>query len=145
MTEIIGVTFPIPKKYMDRFFSMGKTVFIKPAQCYKFLKPDMKFVFYQSREDTGFIGEGKIVSISIADDPLSFISHFKNRIFLTREEIMAYILDQERWSGGIRVRMDKKRKKLWMAIELKDIKKYNQIEKTKQFVPVGGKYLKGHL
>jgi hypothetical protein len=34
------------------------------------------------------------------------------------------------------------RKKKWMAIELKDIKKYLPIEETAQFVGVGGKYLR---
>ena len=30
MTEIVGVTYPIPKRFMDRFFK-GKDVFVKPA------------------------------------------------------------------------------------------------------------------
>ena len=141
MTEIIGVTFPIPKKYMNRFFLDGKTVFIKPANCFKKIHPGMKFIFYQSHEDTGFIGEGKIVRISMEDDPLLFIEQFKDRIFLTPDEIMAYITQQGKWSG-IRARRDKIKKKLWMAIELKAIKKYDQISKPARFVPVSGQYLR---
>jgi hypothetical protein len=141
MTEIVGVTFPIPKQYVSRFFTDGKSVFIKPAQCFKLLKPDMKFIFYQSHEDTGFVGEGKIVSVSFADEPLVLIEQFDDRLFLTKEEIETYILNQKRW-GGVRVRKDIIKKKKWMAIELKDIKRYKQIEKPKRFVTVGGRYLK---
>lgn len=46
MTEIVGVTFPIPKMYISRFFTERKTVFIKPAAVFKELKPGMKLVFY---------------------------------------------------------------------------------------------------
>jgi len=52
MTKIVGVTFPILKQFIDRFFKDGKDVFIKPATCFKELKSGMKFVFYQSHEDT---------------------------------------------------------------------------------------------
>lgn len=70
MSEITGVAFPIPKKYMSRFFNEGKTVFIKPASCFKEIKPGMKFVFYQSHEDTGYVGEGIVNSISFSEKPL---------------------------------------------------------------------------
>lgn len=141
MTEIIGVTFPIPKKFMDRFFFEGKTVFIKPATCFKEIQPGMKFVFYQSREDTGFVGEGKIVSVSFTDNPLAFFEQFNNEIFLTPEEIIEYISSQARWIG-IKVRKGNVKKRLWMAIKLKGIKKYNEIDKLPKFVPVGGQYLR---
>ena len=141
MTEIVGVTFPIPKQYISRFFTNGKSVFIKPARCFKLLKPGMKFVFYQSHEDTGFVGEGKIVKLSFADEPLALIDQFEDRLFLTREEIETYFDYQKRWKK-IRVRKDMVRKKKWMAIELKDIKKYLLIKKPAQFVGVGGQYLR---
>ena len=66
MAEIIGVTYPIPKKFIDRFFKKGKNVFIKPATVWKQLKPGMKFVFYQSQEDTGFVGEAKIKRMALS-------------------------------------------------------------------------------
>ena len=59
MGEITGVTYPIPKRFMHRFFKEGKDVFVKPATVWKQLKPGMKFVFYQSHDDTGFVGEAK--------------------------------------------------------------------------------------
>ena len=102
----------------------------------------MKFVFYQSHEDTGFVGEGKIVCISFADEPIALVEQFENQLFLTREEIETYVDNQTQWKR-IRVREYIVKKKKWMAIELRDIKKYKQTEKPVLFVPAGGKYLWG--
>lgn len=44
-------------------------------------------------------------------------------------------------SGSTKSRGGKK-KKLWIAIELEDVKKYEKIVKPKRFAPVGGKYLR---
>jgi len=86
MSEIKGVTYPIPKQFMDRFFK-GKDVFVKPATVWKQLKPRMKFVFYQSHEDTGFVGEAKIKMILLQGDPMKFFETYGDRIFLTKEEL----------------------------------------------------------
>jgi len=137
MTNIVGVTYPIPKQYVNRFFKEGKDVFVKPATVWKQLKPGMKFVFYQSREDTGFVGEAKIKRILLVEDPMKLYETYGDRIFLAKEELKEYIKSQERWGTG-----RSKKKKLWMAIELEDIKKYDKPVKPKRFVPVGGQYLK---
>ncbi len=73
MEKIVEVTYPIPKQFMDRFFNEGKNVFVKPATVWKNLMPRMKFVFYQSHEDTGFVGEAKIKEISLSEDPMKRI------------------------------------------------------------------------
>jgi len=137
MAEIVGVTYPIPKQFMDRFFE-GKDVFIKPATVWKQLKPGMKFVFYQSHEDTGFVGEAKIKRILLVENPMMLYETYGDRIFLKKEELKEYIKSQERWKS----RKDKSKKKLWMVIELEDIKKYDKPIKPKRFVPVGGQYLR---
>ncbi|RLI86757.1 MAG: hypothetical protein DRO98_04955 [Archaeoglobales archaeon] len=137
MAEIVGVTYPIPKQFMDRFFK-GKDVFIKPATVWKQLKPGMKFVFYQSHEDTGFVGEAKIKRILLVENPMMLYETYGDRIFLKKEELKEYIKSQERWKS----RKDKSKKKLWMVIELEDIKKYDKPIKPKRFVPVGGQYLR---
>ena len=137
MSEIIGVTYPIPKQFVDRFFK-GKDVFVKPATVWKQLKPGMKFVFYQSHEDTGFVGEARIKRILLVEDPVSLYETYGDRIFLTKDELKEYIKSQERWKS----RKDKSKKKLWMAIELENIKKYDKPVKPKRFVPVGGQYLR---
>lgn len=96
MSEIIGITFPIPHQYMSRFFEQMKDVFIKPATCFKDIKPGMKLVLYQSHEDTGYVGEGIIQKIHLVDDPLNLFEIYGERIFLTKEEVRAYLDNQER-------------------------------------------------
>jgi len=137
MAKIVGVAFPIPKQFMDRFFEEGKDVFIKPATVWKELKPGMKFVFYQSHEDTGFVGEAKIKEIKLIDDPMKVFEMYGNRVFLTKEELKEYVKSQERWG-----RKKEKKKKKWLVIELKNIRKYDKPIEPKRFVPVGGQYLK---
>ena len=117
MPEITGVTFPVPKHLMPRFFKDKKTVFIKPATVFKELKPGMRLVFYQSHEDTGYVGEATIKRIVIDDNPLAFFETFGDAVFLTRDEAKAYVENQERWQG-VRVRKGEGKKKNWMALEL---------------------------
>jgi len=141
MPEITGVTFPVPKHLMPRFFKDKKTVFIKPATVFKELRPGMKLVFYQSHEDTGYAGEATIKRIVIDDNPLAFFETFGDAVFLTREEAKAYVENQERWQG-VRVRKEAPRKRPWMALELEDIQKYDTVKRPERFVPVGGRYLR---
>jgi len=141
MPEITGVTFPVPKHLMPRFFKDNKTVFIKPATVFKELKPGMKLVFYQSHEDTGYVGEAAIKRIVIDDDPFAFFDTFGDAVFLTREEAKAYVEGQGRWQG-VRVRKDEPKKRPWMALELEDIREYDSVKKPERFVPVGGRYLR---
>lgn len=141
MTTITGVTFPIPKPYMTRFFAEGRTVFVKPATVFKELKAGMKLVFYQSHEDTGYVGEARIKQVLLADDPFTFFETFGEAVFLTKEEVKAYVENQERWQG-VRVRKGEGKKKTWMALELEGVRRYKDIQKPTRFVPVGGKYLR---
>ncbi len=137
MPEIVGVTYPIPKQFVDRFFKKGKDVFVKPVTVWKQLKPGMKFVFYQSREDTGFVGEAKIKDIKLIDDPMKVFELYGDRVFLTREELKEYVKSQERWG-----RKSERKRRKWLVIELEDIRKYDKPVKPKRFVPVGGQYLR---
>ena len=141
MSTITGVTFPVPKHLMPRFFAEGKTVFIKPATVFKELRSGMKLVFYQSHEDTGYVGEATIKRIVINDNPLAFFETFGDAVFLTREEVKDYLDWQEHWKGP-RVRKDGGKKKQWMALELENFRKYDTVKKPERFVPVGGKYLR---
>lgn len=141
MTDIVGVTFPVPKMYMERFFQ-GKNVFIKPATCFKEIKSGMKLVFYQSREDTGYVGEGIISKISFDESPLKFFDTYKNAIFLSKEEVTNYLEYQDHWKSTRVRKGDPIKKKLWMAIELTNIHKYPDIKKPERFVPVGGQYIR---
>ena len=135
--KIVGVTYPIPKQFMDRFSKGGKDVFIKPATLWKELKPGMKFVFYQSREDTGLVGEARIKDIKLIDDPMKVFEMYGGRVFLTKEELREYVKSQERWG-----RKKERKKKKWLVIELEDIRKYDKPMKPKRFVSVCGQYIK---
>lgn len=141
MSEIVGVTYPIPKQYISRFFEQGKDVFVKPATVWKQLKPGMKFVFYQSREDTGFVGEATIKNIEIVKDPLKVLEKYGDRVFLTEDELKEYVKSQEKWRSGWKSRGQEK-KKPWIVIELRNIRKYGRPVKPEKFVPVSGQYLK---
>ena len=141
MSTITGVTFPVQKRLMARFFADGKTVFIKPATVFKELRSGMKLVFYQSHEDTGYAGEATIKRIVIDDNPFAFFDTFGDAVFLTREEAKAYVEGQGRWQG-VRVRKGETRKHPWMALELEDIREYDTIKKPERFVPIGGRYLR---
>jgi len=99
MAKIVGVAFPIPKQFMGRFFKEGKDVFIKPATIWKELKPGMKFVFYQSQEDTGFVGEAKIKNIKLINDPMKVFEMYGDRVFLTKDELREYV--RSRKSAGL--------------------------------------------
>ena len=142
MTEVVGVSFPILKWYMDRFFKEGKTVFIKPATIFKDLKPGQKFIFYQSRMDTGYSGEAIIKSITIRDDPLDFFEIFGDKIFLSKDEVKQYLEENKKWKSVNNRPTEKRKIRPWMAIELDKIKKYSEVKKIEGFVPVSGMYIK---
>ena len=89
---------------------------------------------------SGFIGEAKIKRVVLSEDPMKLYETYSNRIFLTKEELREYIKSQERWKSGWKSRGQQK--KLWMAIELEDIKKYDKPIKPKRFVPDCGQYLR---
>ena len=137
MPAIVGVTFPVPKPLMSRFFAEGKTVFIKPATVFKELQSGMKLVFYQSREDTGYAGEATIRRIVISDDPIAFFETYGDAVFLTREEAPT---SRARGAGGQEGRNEEAPLD---GLELEDIREYSSIKKPERFVPVGGRYLRG--
>jgi hypothetical protein len=133
--NIIGATFPIPKSLIGRILDEHKNVFVKPATLTK-LEKGMKLIFYASREDQGFYGEAEIESIEFFEYPMKILEKYKDGLFLTEEEFKEYVESSKKWGYG------KKKKKPWMAIVLKNIKKYPKIVKPKRFIPVGGRYIK---
>lgn len=142
MPDKIGVTFPIPKSLMSRFFEKRKTVFIKPATLYKDLREGMKFIFYQSQQDTGYVGEAIIKKITFSADPFSFFEIYGDDLFLTREELANYIEEKKKWTEFNR-RTERPRK--WFAIKLDSIRKYDTPIKPKRFISVSGQYVMNDL
>lgn len=133
--EIIGATFPVPKFLLKRILKEEKDVFVKPATITR-LKPGMKIIFYASREDQGFYGEGEIESIEFFEDPMKILEKYGDRVFLTEKEFKEYIKTSERW------RTRGRRPRPWVAIVLKNIKGYSKIVKPKRFIAVSGRYMK---
>jgi len=142
MSDVIGVAFPIPKSYISRFFDDGKTVFVKPATIFKELRAGMKFIFYQSHEDTGYVGEAIIKKTVILEDPFSFFKIYGDDIYLTKEELENYFEAKKTWTVTSKRRKSKPRKRRWIAIELDSITKYDTPIKPERFVPVSGQYIK---
>ena len=134
--KIVGVAYPIPKRFVNRFFEGGKNVFVKPATTWKQLEPGMKLYIYQSHEDTGIVGEATIKKITLERDPMKFYERFGDRLFLTREELVEYVKSQARWGSK------NKKKKPWIAIELENFRRYRRPVKPKRFISVGGQYIK---
>ena len=122
-----------PLRKSLRFWQRGQISLHRP--------PGVQQRPYQSREDTGYVGEATIRRIVINEDPLAFFETFGDAVFLTKEEARAYVENQERWQG-VRVRKEAPRKRPWMALELEGIRKYDTVKKPERFVPVGGKYLR---
>ncbi|HII59105.1 TPA: DUF365 domain-containing protein [Methanocaldococcus jannaschii] len=133
---MVGATFPIPKSLIGRILDEHKNVFVKPATLTK-LEKGMKIIFYASREEQGFYGEAEIEEVEFFENPMKILEKYKNNLFLTEEEFKKYIEDSnKKWGYG------KKKKKPWIVIILKNIRKYPKVVKPKRFIPVCGKYVK---
>ncbi|MDK2783056.1 MAG: hypothetical protein PWQ32_645 [Thermococcaceae archaeon] len=132
---IIGATFPVPKPLLRRIFEEGKDVFVKPATLTR-LKPGMKIIFYASREDQGFYGEAEIGEVEFFESPAKILEKYGDRIFLTEKEFKEYVKTSERW------KTKGKRQRPWMAIVLRNVKKYPKVVKPKRFIAVSGRYVK---
>jgi len=135
--KIVGVTFPVPYRFMKRFFEDGKDVFVKPATAFKRLKEGMKLIFYASHENQGWVGEATIKRVEFVDDPFEVLRGYEDRLFLTKEELRAYMKSQEKWGGGKR----RGKKKKWLVMELENITRYKNIVRPKRFITVGGRYV----
>ncbi|XRO75081.1 DUF365 domain-containing protein [Methanocaldococcus sp. 28A] len=133
--DIIGATFPIPKPLIGRILDEHKNVFVKPATLTK-LEKGMKIIFYASREEQGFYGEAEIEKVEFFENPMKILEKYKDEMFLTEEEFKEYIDSSKKWGYG------RKKKKPWMVIVLKNIKKYSKVVKPKRFITVGGRYVK---
>ncbi|WP_253460954.1 DUF365 domain-containing protein [Methanocalculus sp. AMF5] len=115
---------------------------MKPATVFKELRRGMRLVFYQSHEDTGYVGEATIKRILVAADPLTFYDTYGDAVFLTRDEMVAYLENQEKWKATRVRKGNESRKRNWIALELEDIRAYEAVRKPERFVTVGGQYLR---
>ncbi|HIH72580.1 MAG: hypothetical protein PWP49_1195 [Thermococcaceae archaeon] len=93
-------------------------------------------IFYASREDQGFYGEAEIGEVEFFESPAKILEKYGDRIFLTEKEFKEYVKTSERW------KTKGKRQRPWMAIVLRNVKKYPKVVKPKRFIAVSGRYVK---
>ena len=130
-SKIVGAIFPIPYRFLDRFFKEGKDVFVKYPTVFKQLERGMKLLFYASHEVKAIVGEGTINNF-LRLSPSEIHRRYKDRLFLSEKELKEYV------KGGP---FTKRKSKEFLVIELKAIKQYNTPVKPKRFVTVAGEYL----
>ena len=129
--KIIGAIFPVPFRFLDRFFKEGKDVFVKYPTLYKQLERGMKLLFYSSHKVKAIVGEGTIDNF-LSLSPNEILTKYKDRLFLSEKEFKEYAKE-----GGSLKRTSKK----FLVFELKAIKQYNTPVKPKRFITVAGEYL----
>jgi hypothetical protein len=90
--RITGFLFPIPHRFIERFFSGDKDVFVKPnalVRHFRFLVAGNTIVFYDS-DMRASVGEAKIKEIEYGI-PSAIWSKYHSRIFLEKDEFEEYV------------------------------------------------------
>ncbi|ASJ08051.1 hypothetical protein A3L11_01945 [Thermococcus siculi] len=132
--KIVGVTFPVPKWFLDRILEEGKTVFVKPSTLR--VQPGMKVVFYASREGQAWLGEAEVEAVKQFTNVEEIIRKYGDELFLTPEELRQYEKEREKWNSR------GKRPRPWMVLRLKNIRKYPKSVKPPRFIAVSGRYVR---
>ena len=132
--KVVGVTFPVPKQFLDRILEGGKRVFVKPSTLR--VQPGMKVVFYASREGHAWLGEAEVESVEFFNSVEEIITKYEKELFLTPKELREYERERQKWHSRGR------RPRPWMVLRLKNIKKYLKPVKPPRFIAVSGRYIK---
>lgn len=132
--KVVGVTFPVPKPFLDRILNGDKTVFVKPSTLR--VKPGVKVVFYASREGQAWLGEAEVESVEFFNGIEEIIRRYEKELFLTPKELREYERERQKWRSRGR------RPRPWMVLRLKNIRKYPKPVKPPRFIAVSGRYIK---
>lgn len=132
--KIVGVTFPVPKWFLDRILEDGKTVFVKPSTLR--VQPGMKVVFYASREGQAWLGEAEVETVEQFTNVEEITRKYGDELFLTPKELKQYEKERERWHSRGR------RPRPWMVLKLKNVRKYPKPVKPPRFIAVSGRYVR---
>lgn len=132
--KIVGVTFPVPKWFLDRILEDGKTVFVKPSTLR--VQPGMKVVFYASREGQAWLGEAEVETVEQFTNVEEITRKYGDELFLTPKELKQYEKECERWHSRGR------RPRPWMVLKLKNVRKYPKPVKPPRFIAVSGRYVR---
>ncbi len=132
--KVVGVTFPVPRWFLERILNEGKTVFVKPSTLR--VKPGMKVVFYASREGQAWLGEAEVESVEFLANVGEILKKYEKELFLTPKELREYDRERAKWHSRGR------RPRPWMVLKLKNIRKYPRPVKPPRFIAVSGRYIK---
>jgi hypothetical protein len=95
--SILGIIFPLSRQHIDRFFDGGKTVFVKffdrqptPSRLHR----GAKLFFYQSGGGRALVGDAEITEVSSGTLDMVW-NRFGERLFLTKDELEAYVGDRQ--------------------------------------------------
>ena len=94
---MLGIIFPLSPQHIDRFLDGGKTVFVKffgkqrtPSRLHR----GAKLFFYQSGGGKEIVGDAEIIDVS-SETRDALWDKFGDRLFLTRDELNAYVRDRQ--------------------------------------------------
>lgn len=127
VSGIVGVIFPVPTQFIDRFFKNNKNVFVKCVRGeYARLKESDKFIFYESYGKKKLVGEGIINKIEYLTAK-EILDKYKDNLFLDTYELYNYVGDRQH-------------KKL-LTIVIVNMKKYVKTIQFSKRITMGGQYI----
>jgi hypothetical protein len=113
--------------HVERFFTDGKTVFVKfVARGLTRLKTGHRLFFYKSRNERELVGEALITGIETKASK-DVLADFGDRLFLTRQEIEHYARNRQ--------------SKDMLVLILSKLKKYPAPIRLKRPVTMAGQYM----
>ena len=90
-SKIAGAIYPVPIKFISRFFDGQKKVFIKclPRSTTR-LEPKKKILLYGSYGSKSIFGEGTIDSVEFLN-PSEILIKYRENLFLSEQELFDYV------------------------------------------------------
>jgi hypothetical protein len=130
--RISGIIYPIPLQFVDRIFVDQRNVFVKylPHSTLVGITPRNRVLFYASHGQKEIIGEATIKAMELLT-PMEALEKHGDKIFLNRNELMSYMLQQPSRSTS---------KKL-LVLVLSKLRKYPKGINYKKHITMAGEYL----
>jgi hypothetical protein len=131
MSEIVGVIYPVPSKFVDRLFDGKANVFVKyVAHNNTKLVPKHRVIFYASHGSKKLVGEGTVEKVEFLN-PETVIAKYKERLFLNESEFYAYV----------RMSPSRTPSKMMLTLVLKKLSKYPIPVDYGRPITMAGQYL----
>jgi len=130
--KISGIIFPIPLQFVDRIFADQRNVFVKylAHSTLVGITPRSKVLFYASHGQKEIVGEATIRAMELLT-PVEALEKHGDKIFLNKDELMNYMLQQPSRSTS---------KKL-LVLVLSKLRKYPKGISYKRHMTMAGEYL----